>query len=219
MIEYHWNELKYRFYYWCFSFILTCLIIWYLKFNILFAITDLNLIFTSLTEAFEQYIYFTILLSFILNIPLFIFHYFLFLLPGLYLFELKNFLKKLIKYSLIFVLFYYLIFYYVFDNIINFFTEFESEYLYLNLKIKDFLSFINSFILGFLLIFFLPFIKLELNNKRKFIYLSIMIIIAFITPPDLFSLIISIIPLFILLELNYFLELLKEKKRKEKKKG
>lgn len=208
MIDFHWKELKYRFYYCNFSFIITCIIIWYFKFQILFAITDLNLIFTSLTEAFEQYIYFTLLLSFIFNLPLFIYHYLLFLLPGLYIFEFKNILYNIIKYFILFILFYYLLFTYIFDNIINFFTDFESDYLLLNLKIKDFLTFFNSFIFLFLFIFILPFIEFNLNNKRKIIYLGLIIIIAFITPPDLFSLIISIIPLFILIELNYFIKLI-----------
>lgn len=208
MINFHWKELKYRFYYCCFSFIITSIIIWHFKFQILFRITDLNLIFTSLTEAFEQYIYFTLLLSFIFNLPLFIYHYLLFLLPGLYLFEFKNILYNIIKYFILFIFFYYLLFTYIFDNIINFFTDFESDYLLLNLKIKDFLTFFNSFIFLFLFVFILIFIEFNLNNKRKFIYLGLIIIIAFITPPDIFSLIISIIPLFILIEINYFIKLI-----------
>lgn len=209
MIQYHWNELKYRLYYWLLSFIISCIIIWYYKFNILFAITDINLIFTSLTEAFQQYIYFCILIGFILNIPLFLIHYVIFIIPGLYLFEFKIFIFNIIKYTILFIFFYYLIFYYLFDNIINFFIEFESIYLELNLKLQDFLSFFNSFIFMFLIIFILPSFNFELNNKRRFIYISLLILIAFITPPDLFSLILSILPLFLLIEINYFLKIIK----------
>lgn len=206
MIEYHLEELKYRFYYWSLSLWLSILIVWDYKSNILFVLTDLNLIFTSLTEAFEEYIYFSVILSLVLNVPLMMIHYFWFVLPGLYLFEVEKFVYNIVKYSTLLILFYIVLLNYVLENIIFFFTEFESEYLVLNLKMKDFLSFINSFILGFLLIFLLPFIKLELNNRRRFIYVGLMLLVGLITPPDLLWLLISMGVLFVVLEVNYLLK-------------
>jgi len=206
MIEYHLEELKYRFYYWSLSFLLSILIVWDYKSNILFVLTDLNLIFTSLTEAFEEYIYFSVILSLVLNVPLLMIHYFWFVLPGLYLFEVEKFVYNIVKYSTLLILFYIVLLNYVLENIILFFTDFESDYLVLNLKLKDFLSFINSFILGFLVIFLLPFLKLELNNRRRFIYVVLMLLIGFITPPDLLSLLLSMSVLFVVLELNYLLK-------------
>lgn len=206
MIEYHLEELKYRFYYWSLSFLLSILIVWDYKSNILFVLTDLNLIFTSLTEAFEEYIYFSVILSLILNVPLLMIHYFWFVLPGLYLFEVEKFVYNIVKYSTLLILFYIVLLNYVLDNIIFFFRDFESDYLVLNLKMKDFLSFINSFILGFLVIFLLPFLKLELNNRRRFIYLGLMLLIGLITPPDLLSLVLSMSVLFVVLEVNYLLK-------------
>lgn len=169
-------------------------------------LTDLNLIFTSLTEAFEEYIYFSVILSLVLNVPLLMIHYFWFVLPGLYLFEVEKFVYNIVKYSTLIILFYIVLLNYVLDNIILFFTDFESDYLVLNLKMKDFLSFINSFILGFLVIFLLPFLKLELNNRRRFIYVGLMLLIGFITPPDLLSLLLSMSVLFVVLEVNYLLK-------------
>jgi sec-independent protein translocase protein TatC len=169
-------------------------------------LTDLNLIFTSLTEAFEEYIYFSVVLSLVLNVPLLMIHYFLFVLPGLYLFEVEKFVYNIVKYSTLLILFYIILLNYVLDNIILFFTDFESDYLVLNLKIKDFVSFINSFILGFLLIFLLPFLKMDLNNRRRFIYVGLMLLIGFITPPDLLSLLLSMSVLFVVLEVNYLLK-------------
>lgn len=206
MIEYHFEELKYRFYYWSLSFLLSFLIVWDYKSNILFFLTDLNLIFTSLTEAFEEYMYFSMIISLVLNVPLFMFHYFLFVLPGLYLFEVEKFVYTIVKYSVVLIFFYSILLNYVLDNIIFFFRDFESDYLVLNLKIKDFLSFINSFILGFLVIFMLPFLKLELNSRRRFIYMGLMLLIGLITPPDLLSLLLSMGVLFVVLEINYLLK-------------
>lgn len=208
IINYHWKELKYRFYYWLISFISSIIIIWYYKFNILFSITDLNLIYTSLTEAFEVCIYFSIILSLLFNIPLLLYHYILFLIPGLYKFEYNNFILNILKYTLLLILFYYTSFYYILDNIIIFFTDLQSDYLILNLKIKDFISFFNSYILGFLFLFSLPFININLNKKRSIIYITFLILIAFITPPDIFSLIILILPIIIVLELKYFINLI-----------
>ena len=206
MIEYHIEELKYRFYYLILSFSLSILIVWHYKSNILFVLIDLNLIFTSLTEAFEEYIYFSVILSLVLNVPLLMIHYFWFVLPGLYLFEVEKFVYNIVKYSTLLILFYIVLLNYVLENIILFFTDFESDYLVLNLKMKDFLSFINSFILGFLVIFLLPFLKMELNNRRRFIYVGLMLLIGFITPPDLLSLLLSMSVLFVVLEVNYLLK-------------
>ena len=206
MIEYHIEELKYRFYYLILSFSLSILIVWHYKSNILFVLIDLNLIFTSLTEAFEEYIYFSVILSLVLNVPLLMIHYFWFVLPGLYLFEVEKFVYNIVKYSTLLILFYIVLLNYVLDNIIFFLRDFESDYLVLNLKMKDFLSFINSFILGFLVIFLLPFLKMELNNRRRFIYVGLMLLIGFITPPDLLSLLLSMSVLFVVLEVNYLLK-------------
>jgi sec-independent protein translocase protein TatC len=186
--------------------LLSFLIVWDYKSNILFLLTDLNLIFTSLTEAFEEYMYFSMIISLVLNVPLFLFHYFLFVLPGLYLFEVEKFVYTIVKYSVVLIFFYSILLNYVLDNIIFFFRDFESDYLVLNLKIKDFLSFINSFILGFLVIFMLPFLKLELNSRRRFIYMGLMLLIGLITPPDLLSLLLSMGVLFVVLEINYLLK-------------
>jgi len=113
---------------------------------------------------------------------------------------------NIVKYSTLLILFYIVLLNYVLDNIIFFFRDFESDYLVLNLKMKDFLSFINSFILGFLVIFLLPFLKMELNNRRRFIYVGLMLLIGFITPPDLLSLLLSMSVLFVVLEVNYLLK-------------
>ena len=208
MIKYHWYELIYRFYYWLLSYIISILIIWYYKINILFSIININLIYTSLTEAFEEYIYFCLLIALLFNLPLLFIHYIYYIIPGLYLFEFKQFIKNTLKYSIFFIIFYYLLFYWLFDNILNFFINFETNYLNLNLKLKDFIKFFNKYILMFLILFILPSINFKLNNKRKFIYILLLILISFITPPDLLSLLIFILPIIILIEINYFIKLL-----------
>lgn len=209
MISFHWNELKYRLYYWLLNYILIFIIIWYYKQDILFNIINLNLIYTSLTEAFNSYIYFTIIFSFIFSIPILLYHIIIFIIPGLYIYECKNLLYNLIKYTLLFIIFYYTCFNYIFEFLINFFIEFEDNNLSLNLKIIDFINFLNNFIILFLIIFILPFININIKNKRKFIYLILTIFLALITPPDVLSLIISLIPLIILIEIKYLLELIK----------
>jgi sec-independent protein translocase protein TatC len=209
MIYFHWIELKYRLYYILTNFIITFIIIWNYKLEILFNIIELNLIYTSLTEAFNSYIYFCIIISIIINIPLLIYHYILFMIPGLYEFEFNNLMYNLIKYFILFIIFYYTCFNWLFKYIILFFIQFESNYLTLNLKITDFIYFYNSFILSFILLFSIPFINININGKRRFIYMSILILIALITPPDVLSLLISIIPIILIIELNYIWYLIK----------
>ena len=62
--------------------------------------------FTSLTEAFYAYVYLTLLLSLLITIPFIVYSYTLFLIPGVYWFEFKEYLIKLIGFITLLILSY-----------------------------------------------------------------------------------------------------------------
>ena len=96
---------------------------------------------------------------------------------------------------------------YFLPNIIEFFCSFESAYLTLNLKIEDFLCFLNELLGITLLITFIFVFRFNLKNKRSIIFMSILIFIGMITPPDFLSLLLISFPLLIIIELIYFIRL------------
>lgn len=206
MVDFHITEIKYRFCYCLLNIFIIFIIIWDNKIQILCTISDFDLIYTSLPEAFQQYIYFSLIISLIFNIPILLYNYILFNISGWYLYEFKIIIYNIFKYSILFILFYNICYFKLFEYIINFFIEFESYNLRLNLKITDFISFINSYSILFIILFILSFIKINIKGKRKYIYITLLIFMALITPPDVLSLIMCTIPIIILFELRYFLE-------------
>jgi sec-independent protein translocase protein TatC len=168
------------------------------KLKSLFYLTSLNLIFTSLTEAFYLYIYFSILIGFILNLPFFYYQLYSFILPALFKYQVNY-----LFHFWIFIWFYFISnATNVFSFFIEFFTLFQSEYLNLLLTFQNFISFLNHLILVFILLLILPFLMLNtIFNKffvshRKIVYFSIASVIAILTPPDLLSLFMVFVPLF-----------------------
>ena len=205
MIQYHINEFKSRIIYAIISLTLTILLIWHYKQHIIFSLSPLNLIFTSLTEAFYLYIYFSILLAIITNLPYFYAQFYLFYIPGLYQYELNynhwyfTLLWAIaISTTKIFIKF-----------IFTFFIQFQSQYLNIALTFQHFIQFINQLIILWIFIFIIPIILKSFYHffikRRKILYFSLAILLAIITPPDLISLLITIIPLIIIVEIQFFL--------------
>lgn len=205
MISYHLNEIKYRFIYSLISFLLTSQLIWIHKHKLIFSITPINLIFTSITEAFYLYIYFTILFALITNIPYFYLQLYSFIIPGVYQHEFP-------KYYNLWILVWFLILIYIkplIKIIFTFFTQFQSQYLTLALTFQHFIQFINQLIIILFILFTIPiftsYFKSFFINKRKLLYFTIASTLALITPPDLLSLIATLIPLILTLEITFFI--------------
>jgi sec-independent protein translocase protein TatC len=205
MIHFHINEIQYRFIYFIISFISTTIIIWQYKHHIIFSITPINLIFTSITEAFYLYIYFTILIAFITNIPYLYIQLYSFIIPGFYKNEIPQYLN-------LWIILYFIPIVYlkpIIAFLFQFFTQFQSQYLTLALTFQHFIHFINQLIFLLLVLFIIPFaisyFKTFFINRRKLLYFSIASILAIITPPDLFSLIFTLIPIILFTEFIFFI--------------
>ena len=204
MISYHLNEIKYRFLYSLVSFLLTIFVIWNQKHTIIFSITPINLIFTSITEAFYLYIYFSILLALITSIPYTYLQLYSFIIPGLYQHEFP-------KYYNLWIIIWFITLLYIkplIKLLFTFFTQFQSQYLTLALTFQHFISFINQLTITLFCIFTIPifisYFKSFFITKRKILYFTIASLLALITPPDLISLIATLIPLICIIEFTFF---------------
>ena len=230
MIIYYFKELKTRFIFCLYA--LVCNVIFCFVFleELLFIAIEpisyfkgFNFIFTEISNAFFSYTHLIIIFSILLTLPFVLFNFFFFLSPSLYKYE-----YILIIYIFIcsFALF---VFSLIFINkiflpiILNFFFKFELvEYpfqiffegridTYLIFFIQIFYLFVTIFQLPLIMIllFVLKIINLEiLFNYRKLFYFAFIIVAAIVTPPDLLSQILLIIPFFLFFELTIFLLIL-----------
>jgi sec-independent protein translocase protein TatC len=228
---FHLKELKFRSFYLSLSFLFSWILLFSHKFY-LFSLFTCHLqnssqtshfIFTYLSEALSSFLLFTAFLSFLYILPIFLYHIYQFLNPGLYLYESIK-----IKYSFIFFLF--ILYGSLLFNWIFLLPYFTKLLLYDNIdslmgfypKISEYISFLIVFSFSIFLFLFIPILLLliipflsdsrdRLNNNniifryRLHIYFIISLGISIITPPDLLlvSLFISLFILF--LEFLFFL--------------
>lgn len=205
----HFKEIIYNLYYVFFSFICTTIIIYYKKeLFIKYIINLLNfdkISFFNITEAFWTFIHLSCTLSILCNIPFCGILIFLFSRPGLYKYQEQKGKRKMIWIFFLNIIIYTIIIIPIgIPIIINYFKNFETnniEYIptFLNLYIFN-LKFSLLFLSSVNIPLLMPIIeKNYIKNRSKYI-LSILIMIAIITPPDIYSLIIIIVPIIIIIE-------------------
>jgi len=181
-----------------------------------------RLIYTALPEAFIVHVKISLFFSAWISFPFFIYQIWLFISPGLYKQELSLFLFFIFSCPLLFfigVLFSYFI---VMPLAWSFFLSFETVFFSDNLpieleaRVSEYFSLSLQLMFIFGVSFQLPiFILLlckvgYLNYKdlikfRRYSFIIILIIAAFLTPPDIFSQIGLSVPLYLLYELSIVL--------------
>lgn len=208
-LQLHLFELKYNFIIYLIAFFYLFIVSYYFSDQLIYLLVNnlLNkkilkyFIFTNITEIFITNLYISVYTSIFISIQLIILLSWVFLMKGLYKFE--NFI--FIKFYFFFLIFNFLIINIIFRNIIPSIWDFllnlnfSNSYLltvYFEPKINNYFNFIfSSFIYIFLIFiyFFIVFFFVFNNifkikiiiNLRKFFYLKIILLSAFITPPDI----------------------------------
>lgn len=178
-----------------------------------------RLIYTGLTEAFLTYLKLAFFGGFILAFPIILWQVWLFIGPGLYKHE-KNLIWPFLMISpLLFIMGASLAYYVVCPWAWQFFLSFEIPAatngfsLQLEARMSEYLSLMIKLILAFGLCFQLPIVMLglakvgvisleTLQRKRKYAFLTIVIVAAIITPPDIISPLSLIVPLYTLYEIS-----------------
>ena len=186
-----------------------------------------HMIYTSLPEAFFNYMKISFYASLFLTSPFTLYQLWKFVSPGLYPTEKKYVAPFVISSTILFiggVLFGY---YVALPPAYSFFVEFSSDFLKPMFSLKEYLSLSLKLLLAFGLSFELPvFIffmaKIGIVNskmlakQRRYAILVIFIAAAILTPsPDAITQIIMAIPLMILYEFSIFIARFAEKKHPE----
>lgn len=185
--------------------------------NILY-IKNNSLIFTTITESFFSHIEFSINFSVIITFLILFIQLWLFFKPSLY--EYENLLVK--TFGALFVLGFffsnYIVLFYLLPIFFKFFLGFENInyttdifYIVYQGRISEYLIFIYNVLFNVGLLCQLPLLmfglylagiinSLFLVKYRKFILFILLIIIGFISPPDIFSQLFIFIVLFLFYE-------------------
>jgi sec-independent protein translocase protein TatC len=183
------------------------------------------MIYTSLPEAFFNYMKISFYGSLFLTSPYILYQLWKFISPGLYKSEKKYMLPFVISSTILFICGILFGYYLALPPAFSFFVEFSSDFLkpmfslreYLSLSLKLLLAFGVSFELP-VVIFFLARIGVVsskmLSRNRRYAILIIFIAAAILTPsPDALTQIIMAIPLMGLYEIGIIVAKLAEKKR------
>ena len=191
-----------------------------------------KLVYTKLYEAFFVEIKVALFAAFFISFPVIANQLWAFVAPGLYAKEKKAFLPFLIATPVLFTMGAALAYYLVMPTAFKWMLGFQGQKGGLNIEALpaagDYLGLVMQFILAFGISFLLPVLLLLLNragivSRAKLISLRRYVIVvltgfaAVITPPDLMSQIMLLIPLLLLFEGSLLVMWLGE--RKEAKAG
>lgn len=184
-----------------------------------FAGENRRLIATSLTETFVTYIKLAVYSGFFLAFPYIAGEIYLFISPGLYRKEKRVILPYLIAAPALFFMGAAMAYYFVMPKAWEFFISFESPHLgeglplVLETKVSEYLSLVMQIVLAFGLSFQLPVVLTllvrvgilsaqQLAKGRRYMIVILASVAAVITPPDILSQILLLIPLYTLYEIS-----------------
>ncbi len=174
---------------------------------------DGKLIYTSLQEAFVTYLKVSFFAGIVLATPVIFYQVWKFVMPGLYKNERKYIFWFVISACFFFLLGAGFAFFVVFPFAFKFFLGFATDRITALPAMRDYLNLCISLLLAFgftfempVVMFFLARIGLinhqMLRKYRKYAILIISIVAALLTPPDVLSMFLLGIPLWILYELS-----------------
>lgn len=197
--------------------------------NFVFSQFHINLIATELSSQFMTHISTALYLGLLAASPYILVELFRFITPALYENEKKYSVQVAATMYLLFIIGVLMSYFILFPISFRFLGTYSvSGMVESNITLKSYISTFTTLTLVMGLVFQLPVIafflgKLELvtsdmlANYRKYAFLIIMLVAAIITPPDLITLILVTIPLYLLYEVSIMV--LKRMERKTSKKS
>jgi len=184
----------------------------------------LQLIYLSPPEAFMANLKLAIFSGLVVSLPVILHQVLAYIFPGLTRNEKKFFVVVLLGIVVLFsagIVFAYQV---VFPFTLRFFLQFADARLDPQFTITEYIQFVISFHLAFGAVFQLPLLTWALGKMgllttqflrrhRKIALLIMLVVSAVITPPDIISQVVMILPLAFLYELGIIMVLISERKR------
>lgn len=172
---------------------------------------DLN--FLKVSEGFTVRIKLSFLAGIFISIPVTIYQIWKFVMPGLYQSEKKIVIPLVFISSILFLIGAAMCFFWVLPFTIRFLIGIAPENVKPVLTVNEYLNFIMWSTLAYGLVFQLPIISLflgkiglinarMLGKGRRYAIVGIAIVAAVVTPPDVFSMLMMGLPLYLLYEIS-----------------
>ncbi len=172
-----------------------------------------KMIATGVITPFMVPIKLTMMVSFVLSLPVVLHQVWAFVAPGLYAHEKKLILPLVVSSTLLFILGLAFCYFFVFGQVFRFISHFAPASITPAPDIEQYLSFVMTMFLAFGLAFEVPvalivLVRLgvvtvmQLRTFRAYFVVCASIISAVVTPPDVVSMLCLLIPLCILYEVG-----------------
>lgn len=172
-----------------------------------------SFIFTGITEAFITYFKISIVMAVFVAAPVILYEFWMFVAPGLYDREKKLVYPFIIFGSFCFILGAVFCYFVVMPISYKFFVSYAAEFIIPMPDLKNYMNLTLKMLVIFGLVFELPLAAFfltrariinakMLSSKRRYAILAIFIISAVITPPDLASQLLMVVPLWGLYEIS-----------------
>ncbi|MDR2744843.1 MAG: twin-arginine translocase subunit TatC [Desulfovibrio sp.] len=170
-------------------------------------------IYTTLPEGFFTRMFIAFVTALFLASPVIFYQLWSFIAPGLYEEEKRAIVPIAFVSAIFFILGGFFCYFIVFPYAFKFFVSFSTEAIVVMPKISDYLDFVLKLILAFGLIFEMPLFAFFLSRMglvtaammrrvRRYAVLSIFIVAAILTPPDVVSQLLMACPMLILYEVS-----------------
>ena len=178
-----------------------------------------NFIYTKLTEAFITELRIATVFGVLISLPVIIYQVYMFFAPALYKNERTIIIPYLVASPLLFILGVLIVYYLVMPISYRFFISFQTVNdglsLYLAARISEYIELVTELFLVFGFAFQLPIMTYflaktgiisvnTLCNMRRYVTVTLFIIAAIVTPPDVISQILLATPLILLYEMSIF---------------
>jgi sec-independent protein translocase protein TatC len=172
-----------------------------------------SFIFTGITEAFITYFKISLVMALFVGAPVILYEFWMFVAPGLYEKEKKLVYPFIIFGSFCFLLGAVFCYFVVMPVSYRFFVSYAAEFIIPMPDLKNYMNLTLKLLIIFGLVFELPLVAFfltkariinakMLSSKRRYAILCIFILSAIITPPDLASQLLMVIPLWGLYEVS-----------------
>ena len=175
-----------------------------------------KMIATGVVTPFFVPVKVTLLVAFLIALPLVLYQAWAFIAPGLYAHEKRLVLPLVIASTVLFLLGIAFCYFFVFNTVFRFIAEFAPKSITPAPDIEQYLAFVMTMFLAFGVTFEVPVVVIvlvrfgvvelaKLKEARPYVIVGAFIIATIVTPPDVMSQIMLALPLCLLYEAGLFI--------------
>jgi sec-independent protein translocase protein TatC len=158
----------------------------------------------------------TLLLAFLIALPVVLYQAWAFIAPGLYTHEKKLIAPLVISSSVLFILGVAFCYFFVFGVIFKFINEFAPKSISVAPDIESYFGFVMTLFIAFGMTFEVPIVVIvlvrmgivtveKLKEMRPYVVVGAFVVAAVVTPPDIMSQLLLAVPLCLLFEVGLIL--------------